>query len=258
MPWEDTYSILERKVEALRKKDKSTEDRKVIDEVFDKDTLLAVYKLMKEGIIDTVEFTISTGKEGNVFLATDPEGGFVALKIFRISTSTFKNISRYIEGDPRFRGILGSHRKMIFAWTNKEFRNLQRLHEAGVRVPEPLGSHHNLLAMEYIGDENSPSPIMKDVELEDPGSVYEELVKFVRLAYQRARLVHGDLSEYNVLMDGGRPVLIDCGQAMLTEHPNAIDFLRRDLKNLNRYFLSLGVDVMDHKSAMEMVMGVRK
>jgi RIO kinase 1 len=255
MPREDMYAVLERKVEALRIRDKSTEDRKVIDEVFDKDTLLAVYKLMKEGIIDTVEFSISTGKEGNVFMATDPEGGLVALKIFRISISTFKRISRYIEGDPRFRGILGSHRKIIFAWTSKEFRNLQRLSKAGVRVPEPLGFHRNLLAMEYIGDEDSPSPIMKEVRLDDPRKTYEELVEFVRLAYQEAELVHGDLSEYNVLIERGEPVLIDCGQAVLTEHANSMDFLRRDVENLNRYFSKLEVEVIDPEDLIRMVVG---
>jgi len=255
MPRDDIYTILERKVEALRKRDKDTEDRKVIDEVFNKDTLLSVYKLMKDDVIDTVEFTISTGKEGNVFMATDPDGGLLALKIFRISTSTFKRLSRYIEGDPRFRGILGSHRKMIFAWTSKEFRNLQRLYAAGLRVPKPLAFHRNLLAMEYIGDEDSPSPIMKEVVLDDPCETYEELVEFVILAYQKAGLVHGDLSEYNVLMDGDRPVIIDCGQALLKEHPNAIDFLERDVKNLNRYFRRLGVEVIDPEKMVKMVVG---
>ncbi|HUV25285.1 MAG TPA: serine protein kinase RIO [Methanomassiliicoccales archaeon] len=255
MPREDIESILERKVEALRKKDKSTEDRKVIDEVFDKETLLAVYKLMKEGIVDTVEFSISTGKEGNVFLATTPKGNFIALKIFRISTATFKRISRYIEGDPRFRGILGSHRKIIFAWTNKEFRNLHRLHSAGVRVPVPIRFHRNLLVMEYIGDENSPSPLLREVVLEDPEKVYNTLVDYVKRAYQKAELVHGDLSEYNVLIRDGEPVIIDCGQALLTEHPNAIDFLKRDVENLNRYFRRLGVNVMESESMIKMIVG---
>lgn len=255
MPWEDVYPTLERKIEALRKKDKDGDDRKVIDEVFDKDTLLAVYKLMKEGIVDTVEFSISTGKEGNVFLATTPDEDFIALKIFRISTSTFKRISRYIEGDPRFRGILGSHRKIIFAWTSKEFRNLQRLHSAGIRVPQPIRFYRNLLAMEYIGDENSPSPLMKDVRLEDPDYIYRTLVEYMRKAYQEAELVHGDLSEYNVLIHRGKPVIIDCGQAVLIEHPNALDFLIRDVRNLNRFFSGLGVDVIDSDSMMDMVVG---
>ena len=66
---------------------------------------------------------------------TAPEGGFVALKIFRTSNATFKNIARYIEGDPRFVGLSGNTRKLIYAWTTKEFKNLCRMEKAGVRVP---------------------------------------------------------------------------------------------------------------------------
>ncbi|MFW5914474.1 MAG: serine protein kinase RIO [Thermoplasmatota archaeon] len=243
MPRDDMYSRLEHKVEALRARDKDTDDQKVIDEVFDKETLLGVYKLMKEGVIDTVEFSISTGKEGNVFMATTLEGGFAVLKIFRVTTSTFKRISRYIEGDPRFKGLTGSHRRTIFAWTGKEFRNLQRLHRAGVRVPKPLRYHRNILAMEYIGWEDRPAPLMKDVELEEPQEVYDTLTRYMKLAYQEAELVHGDLSEFNVLMFEGEPVIIDCGQAVLTDHPNALDLLRRDVVNINRFFRRLGVEV---------------
>jgi len=255
MPREDVQFTLDRKVEALRRKDKGSEDRKVIDEVFDKSTLMAIYKLMKDGTIDTVEFSISTGKEANVFLSTTSDGGLLALKIFRISTATFKRMSRYIDGDPRFKSVMGSRRKIIFAWTNKEFRNLQRLRTAGVRVPESIRFHRNILVMEYIGDEETPSPQMKNVVLADPMKTYETLVEFVRLAYQKAKLVHGDLSEYNVLIHDGEPVLIDCGQAMVTEHPNATDFLRRDIENLNRYFRHLGIEVMGTESMMKMVMG---
>jgi RIO kinase 1 len=93
------------------------------------------------------------------------------------------------------------------------------------------------------------------VVLEDPEKVYKTLVEYVKRAYQKAELVHGDLSEYNVLMRDGEPVVIDCGQALLTEHPNAIDFLKRDVENLNRYFRGLGVDVMESESMIKMVVG---
>lgn len=258
MPRGDIYSVLERKIDSLRKKERSSEDRKVIDQVFDKDTLMAIYKLMTDGIIDTVEFPISTGKEGSVFLSTRPDGGYAALKIYRIATATFKNISKYIEGDPRFKGLTGSHRKIIFAWAGKEFRNLSRFRDAGVRVPEPITFHKNLLVMEYIGDERAPAPPMKEMVPEDPAPVYHRLVRYMELAYQKAELVHGDLSEYNVLMWQGEPVIIDCGQAVLTDHPNARDFLRRDVENINRYFKLRGVEIRDASEIMkEIVEGVR-
>jgi len=254
----ESYSIHERRIEALRVKDKSTDDRQVMDEVFDKETLLAIYKLMTDKIIETVELPISTGKEGNVFLCTSPEKGLLALKIYRISNSTFKRISRYIEGDPRFKGLTGSHRKTVFAWATKEFRNLQRLEKAGVRVPSPIRSYRNLLAMEYIGTEEAPAPQMRDVRLKNPERTYKTLVKFVKLAYKKAELVHGDLSEYNVLMQDDKPILIDCGQAMMTDHPNASEFLRRDIVNLNRYFRSIDVDVIDPEELFQMVTGGAK
>jgi RIO kinase 1 len=110
-------------------------ERQTEGEVFDKKTLMTIYDLMKGGFIDTVRYPISTGKEGNVFFATDEDGDPVALKIFRTSTSTFKKVGKYIEGDPRFKGVAGNRWKLIYAWTNKEFKNLQRYAEAGLPAP---------------------------------------------------------------------------------------------------------------------------
>jgi RIO kinase 1 len=254
----DSIAFIERKLEKIRVKQKGVEDRKVLDQVFDKETLLAIYKMMTDGIIETVECPISTGKEGNVFLCRKVDGGFVALKIYRIATATFRRISRYIQGDPRFKGLSGNHRKIIFAWASKEFRNLQRFSEAGVRVPLPIKFHKNLLAMEYIGTEQAPAPLMKDVALEDPEEIYSLIIEYMRLAFQKAELVHGDLSEYNVLMHEGKPVIIDCGQAMVTDHPNALDYLRRDITNINEYFRSLGVKVTDNDEVFRLVTGGEK
>ncbi|MBC7108164.1 MAG: serine protein kinase RIO [Methanomassiliicoccales archaeon] len=254
----DSIAFIERELEKIRVKQKGVEDRKVLDQVFDKETLLAIYKMMTDGIIETVECPISTGKEGNVFLCKKVDGGFVALKIYRIATATFRRISRYIQGDPRFKGLSGNHRKIIFAWASKEFRNLQRFSEAGVRVPLPIKFHKNLLAMEYIGTEQAPAPLMKDVALEDPEEIYSLIIEYMRLAFQKAELVHGDLSEYNVLIHEGKPVIIDCGQAMVTDHPNALDYLRRDITNINEYFRSLGVKVTDNDEVFRLVTGGEK
>ncbi|MCJ7517719.1 MAG: serine protein kinase RIO, partial [Methanomassiliicoccales archaeon] len=175
-----------------------------------------------------------------------------------ISNSTFKRITRYIEGDPRFEGLVGSHRRIIFAWATKEFRNLQRLEKAGVRVPSAIRYYRNLLAMEYIGTEEAPAPMMRNVTLKNPEKTYKTLVKYVKLAYKKAELVHGDLSEYNVLIQDDKPIIIDCGQSMMTDHPNASEFLRRDIVNLNRYFSSIGVEVIDPEKLFQMVTGGAK
>jgi RIO kinase 1 len=258
---DDTYSVLERKIHKIKTKEYGAvddEDRKTLDEVFDKPALLTIYKLMKDGLIDTIDFPISTGKEANVFRVTSPDGDFYALKIYRTSNLTFKRIARYIEGDPRFKGIHGSRRKVIFAWAIKEFRNLQRLREAKIRVPEPIKFNQNMLVMEFIGTEGTPAPMLRDVELEDATKTYKTIVKYIKLAYKKAELVHGDLSEYNILMHEGQPVIIDLGQGMVIEHMNSKEFLIRDIENINRYFRSLDVKVVEPAELMKQIVGVKK
>jgi RIO kinase 1 len=213
---------------------------------------------MTDGYIDTIQYPVSTGKEGNVFAVANDEGKLFALKVYRTSNATFNRISRYIEGDKRFKGIGGSRRKVIYAWASKEFRNLQRMKDAGIRVPSPIRYHRNMLVMEYIGSKKGPAPLLRNVVLDDPEKVYETLVEYMRLAYQEAELVHADLSEYNILYYRKKPVVIDVGQSVLTEHVNAKDFLLRDIDNINRYFRSLEVEVMDRDEVFKAVTGGTK
>ncbi|MDR2866563.1 MAG: serine protein kinase RIO [Methanomassiliicoccaceae archaeon] len=250
MSYDEMYSYLEARVDAL-KTNKTGDERQTVDEVFDKQTLMTLYDMMTSGVIDSVRFPISTGKEGNVFYAEDTDGDPLALKIFRTSTSTFKHFSRYIEGDPRFKGLTGNRRKMIYAWTNKEYRNLQRYYEAEIPVPEPVSFAKNCLVMEYIGDERGPCPQLKDVVLDDPDDTYDEVISFIIDGWQDAHLVHGDMSEYNILMWDDQPILIDCGQAMTADHFNAKELLRRDIDNINRFFRNRGADIIKSEVIME-------
>ncbi|MCL2607460.1 MAG: serine protein kinase RIO [Methanomassiliicoccaceae archaeon] len=243
MSYDEMYSYLEARVDAL-KTNKTGDERQTVDEVFDKQTLMTLYDLMTSGVIDSVKFPISTGKEGNVFYAEDEDGDPIALKIFRTSTSTFKHVRKYIEGDPRFKGLTGNRRKMIYAWANKEYRNLQRYYDAEIPVPEPITFSKNCLVMEFIGDEYGPSPQLKDVVLEDPDETYDEIISFIIDGYRDAHLVHGDMSEYNILMMDGQPILIDCGQAMTADHFNSKELLIRDIENVNRFFRGRGADII--------------
>ena len=160
--YDEMFAHVERHVDAL-KTNKTGDERQTDAEVFDRQTLMLIYDFMTGGLIDTIHYPVSTGKEGNVFYATDEDGEPIALKIFRTSTSTFKRVSKYIEGDPRFKGLTGNRRKIIYAWTNKEYRNLQRYYEAELPVPEPIAFRKNCLLMEYIGDEDGPAPDRKSV-----------------------------------------------------------------------------------------------
>jgi len=216
-------------------------DRKTLDEVFDKSVLHTLEKLISDGYIEILDFPISTGKEGNVFRGVTADKKFVAVKIYRTSNATFKHISNYIIGDPRFASIHNSRKDIIYAWTKKEFKNLQRLQKAGVRAPKPIFCVNNVLIMQYLGNPNRPAPMLKDVKLENPQDVFDELIDFVSKMYKKADMVHADLSAFNVLIHRNKPYLIDLGQGVLLEHPNALEFLRRDIFNLVTYFKKYGI-----------------
>ena len=228
---------LERVRDSWKMRRKDDDDRKSYDEVFNKQNLMRIYKLMSDGVMDKFDFTISTGKEGNLFRASTVKGEFVAVKIFRTSTATFGDMYKYVAGDPRFFGVGGGNRKrLIMVWAEKEFMNLEALHRVGVRVPRPIARNQNIIVMEYIGDATEPARQLRNVQLEDPGKVARQILDYVSLAYRKASLVHSDLSEFNVLMLDGEPVIIDVGQAVLKDHPNAHEWLRRDVTNIARYF----------------------
>lgn len=224
-------------------------DRKTEGEVFDRQTLMVLHKFLTHGVLRSLDFPVSTGKEANVFRGTTPGGGLVAVKIFRVNTSTFKHVLQYIQGDERFEGVTGDKRGLVHAWTQKEFRNLVRMAEAGVPVPEPLKALQNVLVMEYLGIKEGPWPSLKDARIDDYSRLWTQLADDYVKMYNTAELVHADLSEYNVLLEGAagpddktRARIIDVGQAVLKNHPMAHEFLARDLKNLSSYFKRKGVD----------------
>jgi RIO kinase 1 len=241
---------LDSRIDALKHKDEDRgEARKVLDEVFDHSTLLTIYKLFTDEIIETVEFSISTGKEANVFFAKSKDGPKV-LKIYRVTNATFKTITKYIVGDPRFRSLGKDRRRILFQWAQKEYANLLKAKAVGARAPEPYVCRNNILVMEYLGDKKAPAPMIKDVELEDPVAVYKDIMLQVRRLYHLADLVHADLSEYNILMHNEVPYLIDLGQAVLRRHPMAREFLERDTKNLSTTFRHKGYNV-NQRQVME-------
>ena len=217
-------------------------DRRVFDAVFDRLTLMSLYKLMKNNALDTLDFPIARGKEAHVFHGTS-EIGTVAVKIFHTSNAVFKNLVQYIEGDPRFGGLKRRHRDLVDIWVRKEYRNLLRLHKWGLEVPKPIAVHKNVLVMEYLGTQNAPSPRLKDVTPPNVQSVYDELLEFLAITWQKAEMVHGDFSPYNIMWHGDKPVVIDVGQSVVKSHPKAQEFLVRDVTRLVEWANKSGIDV---------------
>jgi RIO kinase 1 len=232
--------------------------RKTEGEVFDRPTMLTLYRLISRNVLKSLDYPVSTGKEANVFHATEPRGASLAVKIFRVHTATFHSYLTYIEGDPRFEMVKHDRRAVIHAWVKKEYKNLLRLHDAGVQVPRPVVWADNVLVMEFVGADGTPAPLLKDAQLADPPSCYAFLAEAMAVAWNKAGLVHGDLSEYNVMVERSRaghdvPTLIDVGQAVMQKHPMALEFLDRDARNVARYFRKLGVEGAEAARLLERV-----
>lgn len=218
---------------------------KTEENVFDVPTLKLLYSFANKGIIQQLGGSISTGKEANVFYAAGKEGE-VAVKIYRIHSSTFKAMDPYILKDPRFTHIRHNRKAIIFAWTQKEYQNLLRLNKAGIRSPKPVTFDRNVLIMEFMGEDGAAYPSLKEVRLEEEQArhYYDQIIEDMRRMYVRAALVHADLSEYNILIDveKSEAIIIDVGQAVTLNHPNARDFLARDIENIKRFFKKYGID----------------
>ncbi|HMK47550.1 MAG TPA: serine protein kinase RIO [Methanocella sp.] len=244
---------IDEKIDAYRMKIKDSEDLKVRSEVFDAQTLKMLYTFANKGIITAMGGVVSTGKEGNIFHAIGSDNRELAVKIYRISTSDFRKMEDYMLGDPRFSNIRHTQKGIIFAWTQKEFRNLQRAAEAGIRVPQPLESERNILIMEFIGKDGVAAPRLRDLTLEEPERIYRTVVGYMAALYHKAKLVHADLSEFNILLYEDEPVMIDMGQSVLLDHPMAREFLLRDVRNIVRYFKKLGVQCDEDSLLSEII-----
>ena len=207
---------------------------KVKENVFDEVTLLALYKLVHKKWFSVIGGSISTGKEANVFYG-EREDVPLAIKIYRIQSANFTTMSSYITGDRRFTHVKKSRKDLIFAWTRKEFSNLVRSRDAGIPVPEPLVWDRNILIMSFLGEGECPFPQIRNVTLSEPAEEYDAIMNMIDILYKKAELVHGDLSEFNILY-GDKPYLIDMGQSVTRDHPRALQFLMRDIRNINRFF----------------------
>jgi RIO kinase 1 len=237
-------------------KEKRSEEYEVLEEVFDRSTLMVIYDFLNKGVIDEIHGVVKAGKESRVYWGKDKQGNELAIKIYLTVSAEFrKGMLKYIEGDPRFKGVRRDTRSLVFAWAQKEFRNLQQAVAAKVKVPKPIAVKKNVLIMKFIGKNGISAPSMKEQSPKNPEKTYKTLLTYLRRLYRKAELVHGDLSEYNVMIWRGYLVLFDVSQAVPLSHPLADSLLLRDLENMNRYFSRLGVEVVSVEECYRKVTG---
>lgn len=224
---------------------KRSEEYEAMEEVFDRSTLMVIYDFMNSGAIGEIHGVVKAGKESRVYWAKDGKGNELAIKIYLTLSAEFrKGMQQYIEGDPRFKGVKRDTRSLIFTWARKEFRNLEQATRAKVRVPRPIAVRNNVLIMQFIGKNGVSAPSLQEQPPKDPEKVYRVLLADLNKLYTKAELVHGDLSEYNIMIWKERPVIFDMSQAVSVSHPMADFFLRRDLTNFNAFFKKLSVNIL--------------
>lgn len=234
---------MSRKLSKRKKREREVylvkEKEKIMEGVFDSRTLLNITKFFNQKIISRLLFVISTGKEADVYLAESGDAVVdknVAVKIFRLETSSFVKRVNYINGDPRFGRMSSKIQNIVKIWCSKEFGNLKLATELGVSCPRPYKAIGNVIAMEFIGDrEGTPAFMLKDVILDNPEKTLNEILENIKLLY-KGKLVHSDISEYNILINNGKPYLIDFGQAVILGHPKFEEFFTRDVNILINYF----------------------
>ncbi|XAR67898.1 Non-specific serine/threonine protein kinase [Bertholletia excelsa] len=232
-------------------------DRATVEQAIDPRTRMVLFKMLNRGVFNDINGCISTGKEANVYHATKTEGQELAIKVYKTSVLVFKDRDRYVQGDYRFRYGYCKHnpRKMVKTWAEKEMRNLMRLKAAGIRCPTPILLKLHVLVMEFIGKAGWAAPRLKDaaLSLDKLREGYVEIIMAMRTLYQKCKLVHGDLSEYNILYFEGHLYIIDVSQAVDLDHPHALDFLREDCVHVSDFFRKRDVAVMTIRELFDFI-----
>ena len=223
---------------------KRLEEFKVFKDVFDSSTINALWKFMTQSKIEGIESPIKIGKESSVFSALTKHKERVALKIYRIANANFNRMYEYLAPDRRFK-ISKNQRQIIFTWARREFMNLERAWKVNISVPRPIAVSENVLIMEFIGNDGQSAPLLKNYK-ENMEKICKETIENIKKLYQ-VGLVHGDLSEYNILVHNGKPVIIDLSHSLTLRSPSALELLRRDLKNICKFFNKFKLNLDEDK-----------
>ena len=238
----------ERNIERNRVRFKDKYDRATVEQVLDPRTRIILFKLLNKRIISELNGCISTGKEANVYHAPTKTEQQYAIKIYKTSILTFKDRAKYVVGEFRYRnGYSRSNpRKMVKTWAEKEFRNLSRMYKHDLNVPQPILLKSHVLVMSFIGKGGWPAPKLKSVALTETKAreIYRDVVIMMWKMYNMCKLIHGDLSEFNLLYLDGEVHIIDVSQSVEHDHPFALELLRKDCANVNDFFAKKNVAVM--------------
>ncbi|KAJ5316552.1 hypothetical protein PENANT_c019G09873 [Penicillium antarcticum] len=244
-------------------------DRATSEQVLDPRTRMLLLQMINRGLVSEIHGCLSTGKEANVYHAMsfpqedeDATPLHRAIKVYKTSILVFKDRDKYVTGEFRFRQGYNksNNRAMVKLWAEKEMRNLRRIYATGIPCPEPIYLRLHVLVMGFIGSSKGlGAPRLKDVDFNIPEpetrwrALYMELLGYMRVMYQTCRLVHADLSEYNILYHKERLYIIDVSQSVEHDHPRSLEFLRMDIKNVSDFFRRKNVLTLPERTVFQFI-----
>jgi RIO kinase 2 len=193
--------------------------------------LLALHTLVEKNIISQLGPILGKGKESDVYSCMDDDENIYALKIYRIGRTSFRNIKK-------FRNLIGERAHFSWLYVNrlaakKEFEALEKIYNLNLNTPKPIGYNRHIVVMEYLRGKE----LVYYKSIDKPEYIFKEIIKQMIIIYKKANIVHGDLGEFNVVVDEkGNLLIIDWLQWVPSDHPNAKKLLKRDIENLCNYF----------------------
>lgn len=193
--------------------------------------ILALHSLVQKNVISQLGPLIGKGKESDVYSCIDDDENVLALKVYRIGRTSFKNIKN-------LRDIVGDRGHISWLYVNrlaakKEFEALEKIYELKLDTPKPLAYNRHMIVMNYLRGKE----LIFFKEIHKPIKIFNKILKQVKIVFQKAHLIHGDLGEFNIVLDEkGNILIIDWLQSISSDHPNAKSVLEKDLRNLCDYF----------------------
>jgi len=193
--------------------------------------LLALHTLVEKNIISQLGPLIGKGKESDVYSCMDDHENIFALKIYRMGRTSFKSIKN-------LRDLIGERGHFSWLYINrlaakKEFDVLENIYKLGLNTPKPIAYNRHIVVMSYLRGKE----LVYYKNIDNPVKIFNKIIKQMKEIYQKGRMIHGDLGEFNIVLDEkGNILIIDWLQWVPSDHPNAKSLLERDIKNVCNYF----------------------